>query len=1438
MVSLLQRSGVIGVMRFLLLASCGIATVLADDYTRLTQTVDSPRDQVQDHFGNALAISGDTAVIGAPGDNEGAFGTGAAYVYVRKPGGWEQQARIRKPGVPALQDFFGSSVAIDGNTMVIGAPHASVFDEDLHRNSGAAYVYVRSGTAWNLQATLVPSNPYLAPRFGTRVVIEGNTIVVGAPWDHGGTNDTNGEVVDEPGEPNDRILYSGAAYVFNRSGTSWTRTGYLKAADTVNNMYDFGSYGDAENNFGMALAIEGGTIVVGSSGKDRHVKIEGGIQVSAKSYSAGAAYVFTNQGGKWKQAAKLMSPDAPVTDRELFGSSVALSGGTLVIGAPMASTGVSRSGAAYVYRGGGSGWAVMKRLQASNADPLDKFGSSVAISGRTIWVGAPDEAGSDYGINGDETLNDHTISGAVYAFEGEGGSWTQKAYVKPERFRTVNIGTTIAVDGKDLMIGHGSVDTVYFYNSEAPKPVIFIHGVAGSVLRSGGSDIWPTVVPTNVAALNLLTGPTDTEAVDVVREYDVGGAGLKVEQFYGPFIRYMEKKIGHREFALEGQRSRLTSDHLTTTSFDRKPTLFVFPYDWRKPNASHMATLRQYIQNIRQLHGGAKVSLVVHSMGGLVMRRYLLEYGTEDIDRVVTVGSPILGAPEVSHRMLTGNFFGVAPVDFINNKVMKDAIATMTAVHELLPSSLYHQHWGFPLFQERNVDFNNNGLSDEGYDTSQFRSMVDNEAPFATPAISSIQFHAFMNGRQDDWSTDDGSVKFLHIVGKQAVDRTTVGVEVETRSVMTGLDALITPHPTLRFNKVYGEGDGTVPILSSRRLPQYLPPGALMREISEPVAGVESGAQPPGTSAEHTGLMANGQVLTMIAQFLETGTLDDTSAPASAPSTHARRNAPRNDPPPTLAEALDNSDLPWDSGFEFPWTGQTTITHDGVDAASSAPGIGNGEESVLSTTVTGPGNFSVWVKVHSIFGGDMFQVRLDNEDMEGVAVIGNQDWQKIEFEVPEGSHSLALVYINHAEPSEEQGVWLDEVTYVRTVPSMQLTEADGNPLSHGHSTIGFGRVVPGGSAQVTLQVSNEGNVPLEDIAVALQGDDAANFSVGTLPATLAPGASAPLTVTYTPPAGRTVSQNASLHFTSNDPDRSEIVIGLAGSTPLGRRMISVLGAGYIGIRDGNGTANTRVSDIAAEKIPGVQVTYGGGEPWVGIDTDSGRDLVLSDDTTDGPVDIEIIETDAAGTPIAFWRYRFNPQGGEWRLAVPALLDPALDVDQNGDHTFAPGERVAPLHTDSGPGIDLTAPEVTLQLSRSGENITLQLSGSDNGGSIVLRYSIDGGALQTFSGPLSFPAGTAASVRVFAEDPAGNLSGVIETAIQPPLSIAPGQPGSLGLRWPVADGYILQESTDLTGTWTRSDLKPVRDGATSSASIQLGGEGPRKFYRLIASPVRR
>ncbi len=1422
----------------LIIVSTGFTISLnAADFTKKIQALLTPGTRGADEFGFRIAISGDTAVIAAPSDNQGNGPVGVVYVYVRQSGIWTFQAKITFPGQVTGDNIslFGSSVAIEGNTLVIGSPYSSVSTAPLQRRGGAAYVYTRNGEIWTLRKTLSQLNPYAGDDFGGAVAIEGNTIVVSAKFENGGTKDTHGEIVDATDVGN-ALWDRGAVYVFTGEGATWTQSGYLREPDSVNEFFDRAAFQKTRPpSFGHSIAIENGTIVVGAPGANRGVKIEDGVQVSAKSYAAGAVYTFNKQGAKWKQTCKLTS-SSPITDEEMFGESIGLSGGTLVVGAPAASTGVSKSGAAYVYTRGGGGWVLQSRLQAANADPGDRFGFAVAIAGRVIWVGAPSEAGSALGIDGDGSLNDKFSSGAVYVFEGQSGLWTQKAYIKKETVGSYEFGKTIVLSGKEAVLGFQFSGEAFFYSSERPKPVVFIPGVAGSVLRTGEDIIWPTILPTNVAKLNLNTGPANTEAIDVVREYDIGDVGLKIEPVYDPFIRYMTTKLGHREFPLDGHRDRLTSDYMTSTDFPVKPTFFVFPYDWRKPNASHMATLRLYIQHIRQLHGGEKVNLVVHSMGGLVMRRYLLEYGNEDIDKVITIGSPVWGAPEVSHRMLTGNFFGVGAVDFINNRPMKDAIATMTAVHELLPSPLYLQHWGFPLFKENNLDFNNNGLSDEAYDTSQFRSLVDSEAPFATPSASNMQFHAFDGGRQDDWSADDSLVKFLHILGKQAVDKTTVGIEVESRTFRSVSVASITPYSTLSFNKVFGEGDGTVPTLSSQRLPQYLPPGALVRAISEPLPGIDSDAQPAGTSAEHTGLMSNHQMLSMISEFLESGSLMGTSSSPIQSGLFAPLKTFSLEEP-TLLEALDSYQDSLDTSGDDFWIGQTEISHDGVDAVRSGSAIGLGQESTLSLSLSGPGTFSIWAKTLSANGNDELRVQLDGVDVSGAGSNGGHDWRKIEIEIPENRHDLIFTHIKFDEPSAADGIWLDEMIYTLNRPSIAFSKADGEPLNHLLSIIDFGSHAVGEIQTINVQITNEGNLPLTDIAVSVAGVHGADFTLGSLPSTLQPGISSPLTVTYNPLSGRAFSRTAKLILTSNDTQHSEIEIGLTAAVPSGRRKINVFGSGYLDIIDGDGIRNTRLSDIAAGKIPGVEVAYGGEEPWVSIETDAAKPLTLSDGGSDAPLEIEILETDAVGLPLFTWRYRFEPDGRAWTLGTPTAADPILLLDQNNDNALETSEEMAAIHSATGTAVDLSRPSITLQISKTGNNLTLAASGTDTGVSPILRYSIDGGQAQTYQGPLSFSATTIASIKIFAEDASGNTSGLIETAIQPALAIGLAAPSTLELRWPQSDAYILQESTDLLQPWTRSTLKATNLASSSMALIPLG-QSDKKFYRLLANPITR
>ncbi len=159
-----------------------------------------------DRFGRAVAVSGDTAVIGAYWDDDGGTESGSAYVFTRTGGVWSQQAKLTASD-PGAFDWFGVSVAVSGDTAVIGAR----WDDDGGTDSGSAYVFARSGEVWSQQAKLIPSDLAANDFFGISVAVSGDTAVIGA---HG--NDDGGSE-------------SGSAYVFTRSGVAWSQQAKLTA---------------------------------------------------------------------------------------------------------------------------------------------------------------------------------------------------------------------------------------------------------------------------------------------------------------------------------------------------------------------------------------------------------------------------------------------------------------------------------------------------------------------------------------------------------------------------------------------------------------------------------------------------------------------------------------------------------------------------------------------------------------------------------------------------------------------------------------------------------------------------------------------------------------------------------------------------------------------------------------------------------------------------------------------------------------------------------------------------------------------------------------------------------------------------------------------------------------------------------------------------------
>jgi len=324
-------------------------------------------------FGRAVAVDGDTAVFGAPWEEHSAFTkVGAVYVFTLVGADWLFQQRIIAPD-PDQYHEFGHSVAISGDTIVIGADR----DDDDADDAGAAYVFVRSGELWSLEQKLTPDEIFLNEDdlFGHAVAIDGDTVAVAAP-----------------GNNNSHLTDVGAVFVYTRSAGVWTEQQKLIHADPV-----------ASDLLGISLATDGDTLIAGASWKE-----VGGVPF------AGAAYVFTRTAGVWIQQQKLTAPSGPAM--EAFGSTLALRGDTAFIGVPVANLGLGREGAVDVFTRSGSTWTGHARLTASDAEEDDYFGTSLAFDADTVLIGA---YGDDL-ATGNET-------GSAYVFTGAGAIWAEQA---------------------------------------------------------------------------------------------------------------------------------------------------------------------------------------------------------------------------------------------------------------------------------------------------------------------------------------------------------------------------------------------------------------------------------------------------------------------------------------------------------------------------------------------------------------------------------------------------------------------------------------------------------------------------------------------------------------------------------------------------------------------------------------------------------------------------------------------------------------------------------------------------------------------------------------------------------------------------------------------------------------------------------------------------
>ena len=380
-----------------------------------------------DDFGWAVAVSGDTAAVGAfsedsasggiDGDqsNNSASNAGAVYVFVKTAGVWSQQAYIKAPH-PGSTDRFGYALALDGDRLVVGAfqedSDATGIDGDSNNdnatNSGAAFVFERTNGVWSQAAYLKASNAEPHDSFGYSVAVSGDWIAVGADDERSGSAGVN------MGQFDNSVSQSGAVYVFHRDPSGWSQEAYVKAS----NPSPFA-------RFGSSVVISADSLVVGAWGDSSAGVGMNGDQGGGGETYGGAAYIFDRVGGTWVQSA-FLKPNFQA-DQSHFGRRVSLSDGTAVVGAGQ----LPPHGAAYVYHRSISGWQLQAVLEADDPSGVINFGRSVCVDGDKILVGSSAERGGATGVNGQPgaTPSLHH-SGAAYLFERQGTDWSQTAYIK------------------------------------------------------------------------------------------------------------------------------------------------------------------------------------------------------------------------------------------------------------------------------------------------------------------------------------------------------------------------------------------------------------------------------------------------------------------------------------------------------------------------------------------------------------------------------------------------------------------------------------------------------------------------------------------------------------------------------------------------------------------------------------------------------------------------------------------------------------------------------------------------------------------------------------------------------------------------------------------------------------------------------------------------
>jgi hypothetical protein len=457
------------------IGGCGLPTALPrPDINRVISYLKASNTAAGDMFGSSIAVSSDGRVlaVGAPKEDSSSRGpngnqsnndandSGAVYVYERTGSLWKQTAYLKSSNASA-DDLFGKSLALsgDGMTLAVSAPREASETRGIDGNqasrgapgAGAVFVFVRSDSNWRQQAYVKASNSDAGDWFGEAVALSatGDAMIVGAPRESSKSQGVNSQQSDNTAPS------AGAAYMFSRTGSTWSQAAYLKAKNA-----------EAGDLFGSAVAISanGEFVIVGAPGESGDHR--GVFAVSPTdnnlAQGSGAAYAFSNAGG-WSQLLYIKASNTSTGDA--FGTAVSVAGNGVGIGAPYedSATGLDEasgaaldSGAAYIFARRSSAWSQTAYVKAPSPHPNGIFATSLALAadGKTLLVGAPGEASTATGIGGDQANSSKPRAGSAFVYIMQEG-WQFKAYLKSiatDEADAFGSSVTVSSDGTVFII--------------------------------------------------------------------------------------------------------------------------------------------------------------------------------------------------------------------------------------------------------------------------------------------------------------------------------------------------------------------------------------------------------------------------------------------------------------------------------------------------------------------------------------------------------------------------------------------------------------------------------------------------------------------------------------------------------------------------------------------------------------------------------------------------------------------------------------------------------------------------------------------------------------------------------------------------------------------------------------------------------------------------